>query len=99
MGPFFPGATVGSDSIATFVDSWTVAWTITLLAGYLADLTPWPSLKVLRSTRVATLMVMASAAAVLGLTLAGATEASAVLAAWAIVTSSVKLLYDGFARE
>jgi hypothetical protein len=89
---------VGSDSIATFVDSWTVAWTLTLLTGYLADLTPWPSLKVLRSPRVTTFMVMASAAAVLGLTLAEATEASAVLAAWAIITSSVKLLYDGFAR-
>jgi hypothetical protein len=90
---------VGTDMIATFVDTWTVAWTVTLLAGYLADLTPWPALKVLSSSRVGTFMVMASAAAVLGLTLAEATEASAVLAAWAIITSSVKLLYDGFARE
>ena len=46
--------------------------------------------------RVATaLAVLAlSAAAVLGLTLAGAREPSAILAAWAIITSSVKFLYD-----
>jgi hypothetical protein len=87
---------VGAESIATFVDAWTVAWTVTLLTGYLAELTPWPSLKALRSPRMATFMVLASAAAVLGLTLAEATEQSAVLAAWAIVTSSVKILYDGF---
>src|SRR6185436_15047591 len=98
MGPIFGGEPLGAETVATLVDTWTVAWTLTLLAGYLADLTPWPSLKILRSPRVATFMVLASAAAVLGLTLAEATEASAVLAAWAIVTSSVKILYDGFAR-
>jgi hypothetical protein len=87
------------DIVATFVDAWTVVWTAALLAGYLAHLTPWPALKSLRSPRVATFMIAASAAAVLGLTLAEAKEASAVLAAWAIITSSVKLLYDGFARE
>lgn len=89
---------MGTDGVAAFVDWWTVAWTLTLLTGYLAELTPWPGLKVLRSPRLATFMVLASAAAVLGLTLAEATEASAVLAAWAIVTSSVKILYDSFAR-
>ena len=39
-------------------------------------------------------MLALSAAAVLGLTLAGAREPSAILAAWAIITSSVKFLYD-----
>ena len=37
---------------------------------------------------------LALVAPVLGLTLAGARESSAILAAWAIITSSVKLLYD-----
>jgi hypothetical protein len=43
---------------------------------------------------VAKFMLLSTGAAVLGLTLAGAREPSAVLAAWAIITSSVKLLYD-----
>ena len=85
---------MGSEEIRVFVDAWAVAWSAILLLGYLADLTPWPSLKALRENAVAKVMLVMSAAAVLGLTLAGAREASAILAAWAIVTSSVKLLYD-----
>ena len=85
---------MGSEEIRVFVDAWAVAWSAILLLGYLADLTPWPSLKALRENAVAKIMLVLSAAAVLGLTLAGAREASAILAAWAIVTSSVKLLYD-----
>jgi hypothetical protein len=87
---------LGSESIRVFVDSWAVAWSVVLLLGYVAELTPWPSLKALRTNAVARLMLGLSAAAVLGLTLAGAREASAILAAWAIITSSVKLLYDSF---
>jgi hypothetical protein len=65
-----------------------------LIVGYIAELTPWPSLKALRADSVARVMLALSTAAVLGLTLAGAREASAILAAWAIITSSVKFLYD-----
>lgn len=54
----------------------------------------WPGLSALRGNTTAKYMLMSSAAAVLGLTLAGAREPSAILAAWAIITSSVKLLYD-----
>jgi hypothetical protein len=71
-----------------------VAWSALLLLGYVAELTPWPSLKALRTDSVARVMLALSAAAVLGLTLAGAREPSAILAAWAIITSSVKFLYD-----
>jgi len=85
---------VSSDFIRIFVDSWAVTWSLVLLVGYVAELTPWPSLKALRSGPVAKLILALSIAAVLGLTLAGAREPSAILAAWAIVTSSVKLLYD-----
>ena len=85
---------MGSDQIRVFVDSWAVAWSAVLLLGYVAELTPWPSLMALRADSVARTMLALSAAAVLGLTLAGAREPSAVLAAWAIITSSVKLLYD-----
>ena len=85
---------MGSDQIRLFVDSWAVAWSAVLLLGYVAELTPWPALKALRADAVARLMLALSAAAVLGLTLAGAREPSAILAAWAIITSSVKLLYD-----
>ena len=85
---------MGSEQIRVFVDSWAVAWSVLLVLGYLAELTPWPSLKALRADSVARTMLALSAAAVLGLTLAGAREPSAILAAWAIITSSVKLLYD-----
>ena len=85
---------MGSDQIRLFVDSWAVAWSLVLLLGYVAELTPWPSLKALRADSVARTMLALSAAAVFGLTLAGAREPSAILAAWAIVTSSVKFLYD-----
>jgi hypothetical protein len=85
---------VGSDQIRLFVDSWAIAWSGVLLLGYVAELTPWPALKALRADAVARVMLALSAAAVLGLTLAGAREPSAILAAWAIITSSVKLLYD-----
>jgi hypothetical protein len=85
---------VGSDQIRFFVDSWAVAWSAVLLLGYVAELTPWPSLKALRADSVARVMLALSAAAVFGLTLAGAREPSAILAAWAIITSSIKFLYD-----
>jgi len=85
---------VGSEQIRVFVDSWSVAWSAVLLLGYFAEKTPWPSLKALREDSVARAMIALSAAAVLGLTLAGAREPSAILAAWTIITSSVKLLYD-----
>jgi hypothetical protein len=85
---------VTSDLIRIFVDSWAVVWSVLLLLGYLAELTPWPALKALRGDAVAKALLALSMAAVLGLTLAGARESSAILAAWAIVTSSVKLLYD-----
>jgi hypothetical protein len=85
---------VGSEPIRIFVDAWAVAWTALLLAGYVAELTPWPGLRTLRGATVAKYMLLSSSAAVLGLTLAGAREPSAILAAWAIITSSVKLLYD-----
>jgi hypothetical protein len=85
---------LGSEGIRIFVDSWAVVWSVVLLVGYLADLTPWPSLSALRGNTVAKFMLATSAAAVLGLTLAGAREPSAILASWAIITSSVKLLYD-----
>lgn len=83
-----------TEGIATFVDAWAVAWSAVLGLGYLAELTPWPSLRVLRTRGVASAMLLSSAAVVFGLTLAGAREAAAVVTAWAVVISSVKLLYD-----
>jgi hypothetical protein len=85
---------VGSEPIRIFVDTWAIVWTALLLAGYVAEATPWPGLRALRGNGVAKFMLLSSGAAVLGLTLAGAREPSAILAAWAIITSSVKLLYD-----
>jgi hypothetical protein len=86
---------VQGEAMAHFVDLWAIGWTVALLAGYLAHFTPFPSLKALRAPGVAKTMLILTLGAVLGLTLAGAREPSAVLATWAIVVSSVKLLYDG----
>lgn len=85
---------MGSEQIRIFVDTWAIVWSALLLAGYVAELTPWPGLSALRGSTTAKYLLLSSAAAVLGLTLAGAREPSAILAAWAIITSSVKLLYD-----
>jgi hypothetical protein len=85
---------VGAEPIRIFVDAWAVVWTALLLAGYVAEATPWPGLRVLRGATVARYLLLSTTAAVLGLTLAGAREPSAILAAWGIIASSVKLLYD-----
>ncbi|HET7747419.1 MAG TPA: hypothetical protein VFM29_08975 [Vicinamibacteria bacterium] len=86
------------ESLARFVDMWAVGWTLAVLLGYFAHRTPFPRLEFLRSTGVAKVMLLLTAAVVLGLTLAGAKEPSAVLATWAIVISAVKLLYDGLGQ-
>jgi hypothetical protein len=90
---------VGNEDIASLVDAWSVVWTALLLVGYLAELTPWPRLRVLRATGVASFMLLSSSAVVLGLVLAERTESAAVLSAWAVVTCSVKLIWDLFQRE
>lgn len=86
------------EAMARFVDVWAVGWTLAVLLGYFAHRTPFPRLEFLRSPGVAKAMLLLTAAIVLGLTLAGAREPSAVLATWAIVISSVKLLYDGLGQ-
>jgi len=90
---------VGTESIAHFVDAWTVAWTAVIAFGYVARFTPWPRLKFLKSNTMAHLMMLSSAAVVLGLTLMEASEIAAVLTAWAIVISSVKLIYDSLGQH
>ena len=82
--------------LTNFVDWWTLCWTLVLVLGYLADLTPWPRLRVLRSPAVSRTMLILSTALVLGFTLGGDTRASAVMAAWAIVFGSVNWLYHYF---
>ena len=89
---------MGTDPITLFADLWAVAWMVVFGLGYAAEQTPWPQLKSLRSPATSRLMVFASAAVVLGLTLGGAREQSAVLASWAIVIASVKLLCDGLGQ-
>jgi hypothetical protein len=90
---------VGLENINSLVDSWTVAWTLVLVLGFVAEFTPWPALRLLKSPRVTMAMLLSSAAVVLGLTLADRTETAAVVTAWAIVMSSVKLLWEIFERE
>ncbi len=85
---------MGSENIRLLVDTWAVVWSVAMLSGYFAHHTPWPRLSALKSEGLARVMLLSTIAVVLGLTLGGAREASAVLASWAIVASSVKLLYD-----
>jgi hypothetical protein len=90
---------VGNESIAHFVDVWTVAWTAIIGMGYVAQFTPWPRLKFLKSNAMAHLMMLSSAAVVLGLTLMEASEIAAVLTAWAVIIASVKLIYDSLGQH
>jgi hypothetical protein len=80
----------------TLVDVWTVAWTLALGLGYLADRTPVPRLALLREPRAAHALLLSSAAMVLGLILGGRPEAGAILTAWAVVTASVKMMLDNW---
>ena len=54
---------MGGEGIKLFVDGWTVGWTALLAVGYVADLTPWPGLRALRSALVAKLLLATSMAA------------------------------------
>jgi hypothetical protein len=90
---------VGNEQVANLVDMWTVVWTVLLLAGYLAELTPFPRLAALRTTTAASVMLLTSSLVVFVLILADHSEAAAVLVAWAIVTCSVKLIWEMFERE
>jgi hypothetical protein len=85
-----------TEQISLLVDLWTVAWTVVLVLGYVADFTPFPRLRFLREPGVAHAMMLSSAAVVLGLTLGDRIEAAAVVTAWAVVTSSVKMLWDNW---
>lgn len=88
-----------SEQINTFVDVWTVAWTLVVAAGYLAELTPFPRLSILRSTPVLHGLLVSSAAVVLGLTVLERPRAAALVTAWAIIAASIKLLWDAWETD
>jgi len=88
-----------AETIASFVDWWTLGWTVALTIGYLAEFTPWPRLRVFRSPVAAKAMLMTSTAIVLGFTLADNRRAAALIAAWAIVFSSLNWLFHYFKAE
>jgi hypothetical protein len=87
---------VAVSGVSAFVDWWTLSWSLVLGLGYVADLTPWPRLRVLRSPGATRSMLVFSTALVLGFTLGGDSRSAAVMAAWAIVFSSVNWLYHYF---
>ena len=78
------------------VGAWMLSWTALLVVGYVAELTPWPGLRVLRSPTVTKLIVMSSTAVVGGFTLAGTTQYCALLATWAVLFSSLNWLFHYF---
>jgi hypothetical protein len=85
---------MGSDGITRIAEAWATAWSLVLTAGYLAEVTPWTWMKSLRDRVVLKAMLLTTAAAVLGFVLGGVREQGALLAAWAAVSASVKLLCD-----
>ena len=89
------------DGVAQLSEAWALGWSVALMAGYLAEVTPWAWLKALRNRVVLKGMLLSTGAAVFGFALAGVREQGAMLAAWAIVCASVKLLCDslGAAEE
>jgi hypothetical protein len=73
-----------------------LAWSAVLTLGYLADFTPWPRLRVLRSQGVTKALLLASTALVGGFTFAGVTQYCALVATWAILCSSLNWLFHYF---
>jgi len=88
---------MAGDGLAHLVGAWAVGWSALLTAGYLAELTAWSWMKALRDQGVFKTMLLSTGAVVLGLALAGVREQGAMLAAWAAVCASVKLLCDSLA--
>lgn len=85
----------GSD-VGFLAAAWMLVWSVLLALGYLAELTPWPGLRVLRSQGVTKALLMASTALVAGFTLAGVTQYCALVATWAILFSSLNWLFHYF---
>lgn len=83
-----------TEQMSLLVDVWTVAWTLVIGLGYVANRTPFPRLAALREPTIVNVMLLSSADVVLGLLLGGRPEAGAILTAWAVLTSFVKSLMD-----
>jgi hypothetical protein len=88
---------MGSDGVTRIAEAWATVWSLVLTAGYFAEVTPWSWMKALRDRGVLKAMLLTTGAAVLGFALGGVREQSALLAAWAAVSASLKLLCDTLA--
>ena len=82
--------------VGLLAGAWMLLWSVLLALGYLAELTPWPRLRVMRSQGVTKALLMASTALVGGFTLAGVTQYCALVATWAILFSSLNWLFHYF---
>ena len=82
--------------VGLLVGAWMSAWSVLLALGYLADFTPWPKLRVLRSQGVTKALLLTSTALVGGFTLAGVTQYCALVATWAVLFSSLNWLFHYF---
>jgi hypothetical protein len=87
---------VDGTDVGVFVVGWMAVWTGLLALGYLADFTPWPRLRILRSPGVTKALLLASTALVGGFSLGGVTQYCALLATWAILFSSLNWLFHYF---
>ena len=85
----------GAD-VGFLVGAWMLVWSALLALGYLADFTPWPRLRLLRSQGTTKTLLLASTALVGGFSLAGVTQYCALLATWAILFSSLNWLFHYF---
>jgi hypothetical protein len=87
---------VEGSGVGFLVVAWVLAWSVLLALGYLADFTPWPKLRILRSQALTRTLLMASTALVGGFTLAGVTQYCALVATWAVLFSSLNWLFHYF---
>ena len=87
---------VDGTDLGALVVGWMAVWSGLLALGYLADFTPWPRLRILRSQGVTKALLLASTALVGGFSLAGVMQYCALLATWAILFSSLNWLFHYF---
>jgi hypothetical protein len=84
------------ESVKLLTETWIGGWTLLLAAGFAAELTPWPALRVLRAPGVYNSMLVASAGVVLFLTLVDLSRAATEVTTFAILACVIKYLVDSF---
>jgi hypothetical protein len=92
MGRSSPAEMLTADTVRLFVESWTTSWTLVLGLGYIGGALAWPALRALGEDRVVRLMLLATGAVVLAMSLSGFPLAGLSVAGWAIGLTLIRHL-------